>query len=84
MYYDLTAIKRGAYTIIFLVDVTSEVLLQDKQKEREVFQHKLSKLEEELQDYDKMMNEPSFWNNQEQSKSVLKKVKIIKKITKVL
>ena len=39
----------------------------------------LSKLEEELQDYDKMMNEPSFWNNQEQSKSVLKKVKIIKR-----
>ena len=25
VYYDLTAIKRGAYTIIFLVDVTSEV-----------------------------------------------------------
>ena len=30
-YYDLTAVKRGAYTIIFLVDVTSEVMLKDNQ-----------------------------------------------------
>ena len=52
--YDLTAIKRGAYTIIFLVDVTSEVLLQDKQKEREVFQDKLSKLEEENDELQKI------------------------------
>ena len=54
VYYDLTAIKRGAYTIIFLVDVTSEVLLQDKQKEREVFQDKLSKLEEENDELQKI------------------------------
>ena len=54
VYYDLTAIKRGAYTIIFLVDVTSEVLLQDKQKEREAFQHKLSKLEEENDELQKI------------------------------
>ena len=54
VYYDLTAINRGAYTIIFLVDVTSEVLLQDKQKEREAFQHKLSKLEEENDELQKI------------------------------
>ena len=54
VYYDLTAIKRGAYTIIFLVDVTSEVLLQDKQKEREAFQNKLSKLEEENDELQKI------------------------------
>lgn len=54
VYYDLTAIKRGAYTIIFLVDVTSEVLLQDKQKEREAFQYKLSKLEEENDELQKI------------------------------
>ena len=34
-YYDLTAVKRGAYTIMFLVDVSSEVLLRDNQKEQE-------------------------------------------------
>lgn len=38
----------------------------------------LSKLNDELEEYDKMMNEPSFWNNTENSKNVLKKVKIIK------
>ena len=54
VYYDLTAIKRGAYTIIFLVAVTSEVLLQDKQKEREAFQNKLSKLEEENDELQKI------------------------------
>ena len=46
-YYDLTAVKRGAYTIIFLVDVTSEVMLKDNQKEKAVYKDKLSKLEEE-------------------------------------
>lgn len=38
----------------------------------------LSKLLDELAEYEKLMNEPSFWNNQDYSKSVLKKVKIIK------
>ena len=39
----------------------------------------LQKLNDELIEYDKMMNEPSFWNNQDKSKTVLKKVKIIKR-----
>ena len=30
-FYDLTAVKRGVYTIIFLVDVSSDVLLRDNQ-----------------------------------------------------
>ena len=38
----------------------------------------LPKLDEELTDYEKMMNESWFWNNQEKSKSVLKKVKVLK------
>ena len=38
----------------------------------------LPKLDEELDDYEKMMNEPWFWNDQEKSKNVLKKVKILK------
>ena len=39
----------------------------------------LQKLEEELSEYDKMMNDASFWSNQDTSKTVLKKVKIIKR-----
>lgn len=53
-YYDMTAIKRGLYTIIFLVDVSSEVQLKDNQKERAVFETKLSKLEEENDELQKI------------------------------
>ena len=38
----------------------------------------LPNLNEELNDYENKMNEPSFWNNQDYSKSILKKVKILK------
>ena len=54
VFYDLTAIKRGAYTIIVLVDVSSDVLLKDNQKEREAFQDKLTKLEEENEELQKI------------------------------
>ncbi len=53
-YYDLTAIKRGAYTIIFLVDVSSDILLQDNRKEREIYKDKLQKLEEENDELQKI------------------------------
>lgn len=54
VFYDFTAVKRGAYTIMFFVDVSSDVLLRDNQKEREVFQNKLSKLEEENDELQKI------------------------------
>lgn len=54
VFYDMTAIKRGAYTIIFLVDVSSDVLLKSNQKEREIFQDKLSRLEEENDELQKI------------------------------
>lgn len=38
----------------------------------------INKLNDELKDYDKLMNEPSFWNNNDYSKMIMKKVKIIK------
>ncbi len=38
----------------------------------------IPKLDEELAEYDKLMNEPNFWNDQDKSKSVLKKVKGLK------
>lgn len=54
VFYDMTAVKRGAYTIIFLVDVSSDVLLKNNQKEREIFEDKLSKLEEENDELQKI------------------------------
>ncbi|MGN0030507.1 MAG: ATP-binding protein [Candidatus Gastranaerophilaceae bacterium] len=53
-FYDLTAIKRGIYTIIFLVDVSSDVLLKDNVKERQLIQDKLQKLEEENEELQKI------------------------------
>ena len=53
-FYDLTAIKRGVYTIIFMVDVSSEVLLQDNKKEQEIFRQRLIKLEEENEELQKI------------------------------
>ncbi len=54
VFYDMTAVKRGAYTIIFLVDVSSDVLLKDNQKERKIFQDKLAKLEDENEELQKI------------------------------
>ena len=54
VFYDFTAVKRGDYTIMFFVDVSSDVMLKDNQKEREVFQNKLSKLEEENDELQKI------------------------------
>jgi signal transduction histidine kinase len=53
-YYDLIAIKRGVYTIMVFVDVSSDVLLKSNQKEQEVFQNKLTKLEEENEELQKI------------------------------
>ncbi len=54
IFYDLTAIKRGAYTIIFLVDVSADVLLKDNQKTQEIYKDKLLKLEEENDELQKI------------------------------
>jgi len=53
-FYDLTAVKRGKYTIIFLVDVSSDILLKDNQKEREIYEEKLKKLQEENDELQKI------------------------------
>lgn len=53
-FYDLTAIKRGAYTIMFLVDVSSDIYLNDNQKEREIILDKLLKLEQENDELQKI------------------------------
>lgn len=54
VFYDLTAVKRGVYTIIFLVDVSADVILKDSQREQKIFQEKLAKLEEENEELQKI------------------------------
>ena len=46
-YYDLTSIKRGSYTIIFLTDVSSDILLNNNKKIQQDFENKLQKLQHE-------------------------------------
>lgn len=53
-FYDMTAVKRGKYTIIFLVDVSSDVLLKDNQKEQVKYKNKLQQLEEENEELQKI------------------------------
>lgn len=74
-YYDLTAIKRGVYTIIFLVDVSSEVMLKDNQKEKAVYQDKLIKLEEENDELQKI---------RQKAQSQAFKIALINKVSNII
>lgn len=47
VYFDMTTVKRGNYTIFFFTDVSSDILLKDNQRERNEIQKKLEKLQEE-------------------------------------
>ena len=53
-FYDLTSIKRKNYTIIYLVDVSSDVILKTNQKEKSQIELKLQKLEEENEELQKI------------------------------
>lgn len=53
-YYDLTAFKRGMYTIIRLVDVSADVLLKDNLREKDEVKNKLNRLEEENDELQKI------------------------------
>jgi len=53
-YYDLTAMKRGQYTIIRLVDVSADVLLESNRRENDAVKIKLNKLEEENDELQKI------------------------------
>lgn len=74
-YYDLTAVKRGVYTIIFLVDVSSEVLLMDNQKEQEIYKDKLLKLEEENDELQKI---------RQKAQSQAFKIALINKVSNII
>lgn len=49
-YYDLQAVKKGNYTIIFFTDVSAQNKLSDANKQNEKLQEKYNKLLEENQD----------------------------------
>ena len=75
VFYDMTAIKRSDYTIIFLVDVSSDVMLKDNQKEREAFEDKLLKLEEENEELQKI-------KQQAQSQAI--RIALINKVSNII
>ena len=53
-YYDLQAIKKGNYTIIFFTDVSAQNKLSDTAKENEKLKEKINKLLEENEDLQKI------------------------------
>jgi len=53
-YYDMTAIKRGLYTIFFFTDVSSVIALENYEKENKIFKEKINKLEEENEELQKI------------------------------
>ena len=53
-YYDMQAVKKGNYTIIFLTDVSAQNRLQNANKENERLLAKYNKLSEENQDLQKI------------------------------
>lgn len=53
-YYDLTAVKKGSYTIIFFTDVSAQNKLDDINRQNEKLQDKYNKLLEENEDLQKI------------------------------
>lgn len=53
-YYDLTALKKGNYTIIFFTDVSAQNRLNDVYKENEKLKEKYNRLLEENEDLQKI------------------------------
>lgn len=53
-YYDMTAVKRGLYTIFFFTDISSAISLENYQKENEKYKEKLTRLEEENEELEKI------------------------------
>lgn len=53
-YYDLQALKKGNYTIIFFTDVSAQNKLDNVNKQNEKLQEKYNKLVEEIQDLQKV------------------------------
>lgn len=74
-YYDLTTMKRGQYTIIRLVDVSADVLLESNKRENDAVKIKLNKLEEENDELQKIRQKA-------QSQAI--KIALINKVSNII
>ncbi len=74
-YYDLTTLKRGQYTIIRMVDVSSDVLLESNKRENDAVKIKLNKLEEENDELQKIRQKA-------QSQAI--KIALINKVSNII
>ncbi len=54
VYYDMTTVKRGNYTIFFFTDVSSDIMLQNYEKEQEKSKEELQKLKQENEELQKI------------------------------
>lgn len=54
VYYDMTAVKRGGYTILFFTDVSSDILLKNNEQEHQNYLNQLQKLREENDELQKI------------------------------
>ena len=54
VYYEMTSIKRGCYTILFFVDVSSNVMLKNNIQEQQKVLEELAKLQEENDELQKI------------------------------
>ena len=54
VYYEMTSIKRGEYTIFFFVDVSSNIILESNIQEQKKIQDELAKLQEENDELQKI------------------------------
>lgn len=54
VYYDMTGVKRGFYTILFFTDVSSDILLKNNEAEHQNYLAQLQKLREENDELQKI------------------------------
>ncbi|MBR1460022.1 hypothetical protein IJ596_00105 [bacterium] len=54
VYYEMTTVKRGRYTIFFFTDISSNVMLENNIEEQKKFKEKLSKLQDENDELQKI------------------------------
>lgn len=54
LYYDLTAIKRGEYTIFFFTDISADILLKNNFEKQKDYENKIKILQEENDELQKI------------------------------
>ncbi|MBO6257484.1 ATP-binding protein [bacterium] len=54
IYYDMTSVKRGLYTILFFTDVSSQIQIEQFEQNEKKYKQKLAELEEENEELQKI------------------------------